>query len=309
LSSLIHPINMSMNDTITWAGGDGFAKRILSPDTKEFLSELTDNDFEPNRNVDAIFYDHLKNRQTKTIDLLYSGGLDSEIVLMSCIRNKIPVNAITLIVKVKGAILNVVDLYYSEKFCRENNIKQHFFHLDAEDIFHNDAYLDYLLPYHITEPHLASHFWLLERCHNFPVIGGDWPWVHAHKEHKVLSPTRIDFCGYERYMDDKGITGIGNMIGHSLESCCYFIQKHINSYEIGNDKFHTVPFLKHKMYDTTEPRIKSYGWETCPEQLLNLKNYRIKLLSKIGLIKNKIKWGNKIGDILQTNTNENSSFT
>lgn len=300
---------MSMSDIITWNGGDGFAKRTYNPDTKEFLTDLTDNDFEPNRSVDAIFYDHLKNRQTKTVDLFYSGGLDSELVLMSCIRNNIPVNAITLVVRVKGAILNVVDLYYSEKFCRENNINQYFFHLDAEDIFYNDAYLDYLVPYQVSEPHLASHFWLLERCHNFPIIGGDWPWVHAHKQNKVLSPTRIDFCSYERYMNDKGITGISNMVGHSLESCCHFIQQHIDNYQTGHDQFHTVPFLKYKMYQASEPRIKSYGWETCPEQLLNLKKYRLTLLSKIGIIKNKIKWGDKIGSILQTNTNENSSFT
>ena len=299
---------MLMNDIITWSGGDGFAKRILNTNTKEFLTELTDNEFEPNRNIDAIFYDHLKDRQTKTVDLLYSGGLDSELVLMSCIRNKIPVEAITLVVKVKGAILNVVDLYYSEKFCRENNVKQHLFYLNAEDIFHNDAYLDYLVPYQITEPHLASHFWLLERCQNFPVIGGDWPWVHAHKQDKVISPTRIDFCAYERYMNDNGINGIGNMISHSLESSCYFIQKHIDNYESGNDKFHTVPFLKYKMYQSLEPRIKSYGWETCPRELLNLVKYKAILFSKVGAIKNRIAWGSKINDILQSSVRENSSF-
>jgi hypothetical protein len=109
-------------------------------------------------------------------------------------------------------------------------------------------------------------------------------------------------------MSDHKITGIGNMIGHSLESSCYFIQKHIDNYESGNDKFHTVPFLKYKMYETVEPRIKSYGWETCPNELLNLKQYRIMLLSKIGLVKNKIKWGSKINDILQSSVRENSSF-
>ena len=110
-------------------------------------------------------------------------------------------------------------------------------------------------------------------------------------------------------MIDKGVPGIGNMISHSLESSCYFIQKHIDNYEPGTDHFFTVPFLKYKMYQYNEPRIKSYGWETCPAQLLDLKNYKSILLEKVGTIKNKIKWGNKIGDILQSNTNENSSFT
>lgn len=298
-----------MNDIITWTGGDGFIKRTLNTNTKEFLTELTDNEFEPNRSVDEIFYDHLKNRQTKTIDLLYSGGLDSELVLQSCLRNNIPVNAITLVIKVRGAILNVVDLYYSEKFCRENNIKQHLFHLNAEDIFYNDAYIDLLVPYQVSEPHFASHFWLLEKCKNVPVIGGDWPWVQMHKQNKVISPTRIDLCCHERFMLDKKIPGISNMVGHSLESSCHFIKKHIEYHEPKTDTFNTVPFLKYKMYGVSEPRIRSYGWETCPEQLLNLKKYKITLLSKIGIVRNKIKWGNKIGSILQTNTNENSSFT
>ena len=298
-----------MDNILTWSSGDGFIKRSLNCTTNEFLTELTDNEFEPNRDIDAIFSSHLEKRQTNTIDLLYSGGLDSELVLMFCIRNKIPVNAITLVIKVKGAILNVVDLYYSEKFCRENNIKQHLFHLDAEDIFHNDAYIDYLVPYQVTDPHFASHFWLLEKCQNFPIIGGDWPWVHAHKVNKVLSPSRIDVCCHDRFMADKNIPGISNMIGHSLESSCYFIKKHIDNYETGSDHYHTVPFLKYKMYQYDEPRIRSYGWETCPAQLLDLKNYKSILLEKVGTIKNKIKWGNKIGDILQSNTNENSSFT
>lgn len=299
-----------MIQPITWSTGlNNYAKRTLVLEgKKEFTTELTDNDFEPGRDLDAIFYDHLKERQTKTVDLLYSGGLDSELALMSCIRNKIPVNAITLAVKVKGAILNVVDLYYSEKFCRENNIKQHLFHLDAEDIFHNDAYLEYLLPYQVTEPHFASHFWLLERCQNFPVIGGDWPWVHAHKEDKVLSPTRIDLCCHERFMASNGIPGISNMVGHSLESSCYFIKKHIDNYESGNDKFHTIPFMKYKMYGASEPRIRSYGWETCPRELLDLIKLKAILISKIGVIKSKIKWGSKINDILQSSVCENSSF-
>lgn len=300
-----------MTQQITWSTGvNEFTKNTLSlGDTKEFLIELLDGDFEPNRNIDAIFYDHLKDRQTTTVDLLYSGGLDSELVLKSCIRNKIPVNAMTMVVKVKGAILNVVDLYYSEKFCRENNVKQHLFYLNAEDIFHSDAYLDYLLPYHITEPHIASHFWLIDKCQNFPIIGGDWPWVHAHKPNKVISPYRVDFCSYDRYFKHKGITGIGNMISHSLESCCYFIKKHIDYHTPGQDTFNTVPFLKHKMYGTNEPRIKSYGWEDCPEQLLNIRRYRKVLLANIGNIQHTIKWGDKINIILKSNTNENSAFT
>lgn len=300
-----------MSDELIWYTGlNNFKKHTLTlSHPKSFLVELVDQDFEPDRHIDAIMFDHLKDRQTKTVEVLYSGGLDSELVLGSCIRNKIPVEATTLVITIRGAILNVIDLYYSEKFCRENNIKQNLFYLDALDLYESGQYLEYLLPYHITEPHIASHFWLIDKCQNYPVVGGDWPWVHAHRIHnKILSPQRNDFCNYERYMSSKGITGIGNMIGHSLESCCYFIKKHIEHHEIGNDSFHTLPFMKFKMYDVKEPRIKSYGWEQCPKSLFDQAKYKLTLISKIGQIKQTIKWGSKISSILQTPLNESSKF-
>jgi hypothetical protein len=88
--------------------------------------------------------------------------------------------------------------------------------LDTEELFDSGKYLEYLLPYNITEPHVASHFWLIEQCQSYPILGGDWPWFQKHK--KVLSPFRLAYSMYEKYMHSKGIDGIGNMIGHSFES-------------------------------------------------------------------------------------------
>ena len=55
------------------------------------VTELLDVPFESNRNITDIFNDHLSIRQTKYVEVLYSGGLDSELVLLSCLKNKIPV--------------------------------------------------------------------------------------------------------------------------------------------------------------------------------------------------------------------------
>lgn len=274
-----------------------------------FTTILTETDFEHNRKVNDIFYDHLSNRSGQKVEVLYSGGMDSELVLASCIHNKIPVEAMTMVIKVRGAILNVVDLYYSEKFCRENNIKQNFFYLDAVDFYESGKYIEYLEPYKITEPHVASHFWLLEQCNHYPIIGGDWPWVQAHKQNKVLSPFKLAFSGYELFMQSKGITGIGNMISHSFESCYHFMKEHIIQYEYGNDTFHTVPFMKYKMYGLAEPRIKSYGWEDCPKNIFNILVYKIELLKKFGSPKSKIVWGEQIKQLLNTDVIENSLFT
>jgi hypothetical protein len=109
-------------------------------------------------------------------------------------------------------------------------------------------------------------------------------------------------------MQSKGITGIGNMISHSFESSYYFIEQHTLTHEEGNDSFHTVPFLKQKMYGTKEPRIKSYGWEQCPIQLLNITKYRVELLRKLGPPKSEIVWGEQISNLINSTTNSNSLF-
>jgi hypothetical protein len=200
----------------------------------------------------------------------------------------------------------VVDLYYSEKFCRENNVKQNLFYFDAVEFYESGRYLEYALPFNITEPHVPSHMWLIEQCHNYPIIGGDWPWLQVDK--KVLSPFKLAFSSYERFMESKGISGIGNMISHSFESSYHFIEKHLNTHEKGNDSFHTVPFLKYKMYNTNEPRIKSYGWEVCPPPLFNINKYKVELLRKIGAPKSTIVWGDMISSLINSSEKTNSFF-
>ena len=294
-----------MSEILQWSTGlNGYKKHIL--DSNHFTTELTECQFEPGRNVDDIFYDHLVNRPNSPVELLYSGGLDSELVLMSLLRNNISVEAMTMVITIKGAILNVVDLYYSEKFCRENNVKQNLFYFDAIDFYESGKYLEYLLPYNIAEPHVASHFWLIEKCHNYPIIGGDWPWLQVEK--KLLSPFKLAFSSYERFMASKNIPGIGNMISHSFESSYYFIEQHLKEFKKGNDSFHTVPFLKYKMYNTQEPRIKSYGWEDCPSILFNINKYKVELLKKLGAPKSNVIWGDKIKSLIDSTEKSNSFF-
>lgn len=295
-----------MSETVEWSTGlGGYKKHTLNHNY--FTTELTECQFELGRNIDAIFFDHLIDRPNSPIELLYSGGLDSELVLMCLLRNKIPVEAMTLIITVKGAIVNVIDLYYSEKFCRENNVKQNLFYLDANEFYESGKYLEYALPFNITEPHVPSHMWLIEQCHNYPIIGGDWPWLQVEKN--VLSPFKLAFSSYERFMASKGINGIGNMLSHSFESSYYFISRHLKEHTFGNNTFHTVPFIKYKMYGLKEPRIKSYGWEECHTTLFNINKYKLELLKKIGVPQSEIKWGSLLSKLINSTTNHNTRFT
>ena len=119
-----------MSNILQWSTGLNEYKKHTLQDNN-FITELTECQFEPGRSLDDIFYDHLVNRPNSPVELLYSGGSDSELVLLSLIKNKVPFEVMTMVIQFKGITLNITDLYYSEKFCRENNIKQNLFHLSV----------------------------------------------------------------------------------------------------------------------------------------------------------------------------------
>jgi hypothetical protein len=300
-----------MENVIEWnVGLNGFKKCTLELGEKShnFTTELLDNPFEYGRNITEIFNDHLSNRQTKYVEVLYSGGLDSELVLLSCIKNSIPVIALTLVIKVDSMIINTHDLYYAEKFCRENDIPHKLVELNATSFFENGDHLPYLTPYYIIEPHVSTHLWLIEQCSYFPIIGGDWPWVQTHKKDKILSPFRLEFASYERFMQDKGINGIGNMIGYSLESSYKLIQIHLDNHISGESVSNFKSRMYQTMYSELEPRLRSYGWEHNKTNSFNLIKYKIELIKQLRPTIPLIKWNNTIKTLLNTQVNENDKF-
>jgi hypothetical protein len=300
-----------MGNIIEWNVGLNDFKKCtleLGENSHKFTTELLDVPFEYGRDITDIFNDHLSNRQTKYVEVLYSGGLDSELVLLSCIKNSIPVIAITLVIKINRLTINTHDLYYAEKFCREHDITHKLIELDSDKFFQNGEYLKYLKPYYIIEPHVATHLWLIEQCSYFPILGGDWPWAQTHIENKVLSPFRLEFASYERFMSDKGIHGIGNMIGCSLESTYKLIQIHLDNHIGGEPVSNFKSRMYQTMYPELEPRLRMYGWEHHKTKSFNLLNYKIELIKQLKPTIPNIKWNNTIKTLLNTEANENDKF-
>lgn len=310
---LLFTLNIDMTNIIEWnVGLNNYKKCTLEinedKEPHKFTTELLDVAFEPNRDITEIFNDHLSIRQSKYVEVLYSGGLDSELVLLSCIKNNIPVIAITMVIKIDGLVVNTHDLYYAEKFCRENDVIHKLIELDADKFFQDGEYLKYLTPYYITEPHVATHLWLFEQCSHFPVIGGDWPWTHTNVENKVLSPSRLDYSSYERFMKDKGIYGIGNMVGHSLESICKLIQVFLDIHTPHKSVSNIKSQMYQTMYPELQPRLRSFGWENHKTKSFNLIHYKIELIKKCKTTTHVIKWNNTIKTLLNTPLNENDKF-
>jgi hypothetical protein len=214
-----------------------------------------------------------------------------------------------MVIRVKGMVINTHDLYYADKFCREHGIEQKIIELDATIFFDNGKHIEYLTPYYITEPHIATHFWLLEQCSHFPVIGGDWPWIQMHKTEKRLSPFKLEFSSYEKFMNDKGMHGIGNMISYSLESSCKMMELHMDSYQ-GKEE---ISLFKWRMYHNIkpeiEPRIKAHGWERSRFLGTSLLTHKEELVNRLKPTEFHIKWGQTISNLIGSSTNECAEFS
>lgn len=296
-----------MDKIVSWKTGiNDFCEKklVVENGNRNFTCTIHETEFEPNRDILDIFHDHLKSRDSKTVEVLYSGGVDSELLLVSCLKNKIPCEAVTMEIRVKNTLINVHDIYYSEKFCRENNVKQIKHILNVEDFFYSGRYKEYLDPYDIITSNVSTHFWLMEHCSSFPVFGGDWPWVQVFKEPKVLSPLRLDYNSYDRFMQAKGIIGIPNMISHSYESCYKFMQLQIEHALINEQNTMSSSFLKHRMYKILEPRIRSYGWESIDRSIFNIPMLNEQLRSKYKSVNNNVIWGEKTKTLLGTDINQ-----
>jgi hypothetical protein len=292
---------------ITWNDGlDSYKENKLVTDGNgiktHYLTLKEHSTVDLDRPYLDIAYDILKNQNK--IDILYSGGQDSELLLRTAIELGLNFNVVTMKIKIDNCLINTHDLYYSESFCRERDIKQQFVEIDVGDFFGNNRYLNYLEPYTVAEPHIATHLWLLEQCDNFPVFAGDYSWPWTHKS--VLSPHRYRYCASRRFMNDRGIEGISNFLNHSLDLNMLMIKKHLELYHDSIE----LGLFKSKIYSSLgvgelTPRLINYGWESYNGKTFNKNLLRIELLGKFGDTKSVIIWEEQMKSLLNSSMYSN----
>ena len=295
-------------------GKDGFMRKTVEkdPDGKnhKFTLEILEKEISENLSFDEIMQDHVSHRQTKTVEVLYSGGIDSEGILNSLHTSGVPVTAITMRLMANGYPINTHDLYYSEKFCRENGITQKIIDLDVKTFYESGKFLDYIEPYTIRMPHVATHFWLFEQTTGFPVLGGCyfWPWTRDIEgvPTKIISPNRYDYTCYQIFLRDNGIHGIGDMLGWSLESNIIQIKAHnevvkkgIYHAGTGSSFPNFKCSLQHELgFTRCEPRMKNYGYEFVDTSILDIATIRRQTTNLLGEVSSKIVWSKQIADVL-----------
>ena len=273
-----------------------------------FKLEILDVEERPFNTIHDVFAEHLSGA-ILPVEVLYSGGLDSECVIVSCLQQKIPVVAITLRVLVNNCPLNIVDLYYSEKFCRQYGVKQVILDLHADKFVDSGDYIPYMERYQIENLGIISLHWLIEQCHTFPVIGGDYTWPLVNIGKAEYSPKSYNNYTIDLLMQDKAIPGISNFIGHSIESNNRFVREHMKVYADNQTTNHLkVSMLENLGFGKLEPRIKSHGWELLYGQrnYLNIEKTKLDFEKSCKSTKSTIVWNQNLADIVSGIPGENS---
>lgn len=255
----------------------------------------------PNSSFDEIVLKNLEGNQLP-IHLLYSGGIDSEFVLVMLKKLNVQFDVVTMKLTYKNLIINTQDIYCSDKFCRHNNIKQKIITLDCKKFYESDDYKKFIEPYSINSAYLSSQFWLLSQLDGFNIIGGNYFWPQFQKDNPVLSPMTYGSNFHQKFMNDNNIRGIGNMLSHSYAINYLLIQehkKHVGTSQIG------VKEIKSKIYKTLsesnlELRNISHGWEN--RDIFDVKKFDL----PINLYKHcQIIWDENLKNLLETTLYEN----
>lgn len=291
-----------MQQKIWYSGLDNYRKHTLTDES--FTVELLDVPLRGLNTVNEAFAAHLEGANLP-VEVLYSGGLDSEVVLMSCIMNKIPTVAVTMRLMFRGAPFNISDIYYAEKFCREHQIKQVVYDLDVEQFYNNGDHVQYLENYNIQLFVVPTLYWLIEKCHSFPVIGGDYLWPLSNIGELTYSPYRKDYNTYDLFMQEKGIPGIGNMISHSLDSNILFIKEHLKHYP--KEKF-KIDMMYELGFENLEYRHRSHGWELIKNLDYDWEKVGFDAFYRLPKYKNIVHWNQALADVIGGTPGYNDNF-
>jgi hypothetical protein len=141
------------------------------------------------------------------INIMYSGGLDSEIVAEACRRYSIPHRLHFIMLTNRNRVFNDVD--YKNAIAFDNNVELH--NLDFDQYFESGDFIDFALQYKTTSPQLSCHLKVASDIGSNLVFGGDAMRFNYKVDAEQVTFNSVSpghFC-YDNLVRDTG--GIGNM--------------------------------------------------------------------------------------------------
>lgn len=153
----------------------------------------------------------------KKIAVMFSGGMDSEIVLEVCRDIGVNFYAVFCLYTYKSMPVNTHELYHVEKYCRENNTKLKIIRLDLEWFFEYGEYLEYAKTYICNIAQIVPYLWIIDQIDDCLLLGGDAPHIVNNNPLKFFEPI-IGQTSMERMFAMQQRAGIPNFLTYSLGS-------------------------------------------------------------------------------------------
>jgi len=110
----------------------------------------------------------IRSSTAQELWVLFSGGIDSEVVVQSLMFAQIPFKvAITCFQN----DLNRHDARYAIKFCEVHQIPYRLLRLDIEDFFKSGEALEYATLTRCVQPQLLHTMWAMDQVEGYPILG------------------------------------------------------------------------------------------------------------------------------------------
>lgn len=220
------------------------------------------------------------------LDVLLSGGQDSEVVVAAFKAAGIPINVI--IMRFADGY-NAYDIAYATKYCESHGITPRFIDLDIMEFMSGEAW-KYAEQTSCINPPMLPHLWLIDQCDNYVVIGsgdvfldknvrvkpGEVPDVEYHMIHHGNHEGHV-YTGQWLYREHESIASLQrHFMKDNRPGCPGFFQFNpeivlswLNEPEVLRDtalesRRVTTHYTKYDIYRrawNTQPRPKFDGFE------------------------------------------------
>jgi hypothetical protein len=207
--------------------------------------------------------------------ILFSGGIDSEVVLQSFLFANIRMQAAITCFKHD---LNRHDVRYAVKFCETHQVPYRLLHIDIERFFASGEGLEYAERTKCIQPQLLHTMWAMDQVDGYPILGSGECYLakrSAQIEGTVAPGADPDV--WEMFEKERIASWYRHLIARQREGCAGFFQytpeimlaflldRTVNalcSNQLSNesDTKKLKPAIYRK-YFLLEPRSKYHGFE------------------------------------------------
>jgi hypothetical protein len=253
-------MNYIHDNYLRWSGqGDSWKLEMDKPSrpVKTFYEET------------IIAAEMLWANKTGELNILYSGGLDSEFILSVFLDLGMKVNPIIMSIEPD---LNRHDILYAIDFCQTRNIDYTVIDVNLQKLLDSGEYLSIAKNSGCPTYQRITTMWLAQQVDG-TVITGDCPPIMRKRDNMWYNYDEEGLYSFTRCWEHYGILGTPLFGNYTTEMVHAFLFDPI-MIELGNNRIAgktASNSTKHLVYNRNnnfnlKPRIKYHGWEFIEQQ-------------------------------------------